>query len=204
MCIEIKELIYKIIEIFRLYNNFIFICFNNTNVNMIILTIFLFFAFLYYFTKFNDIRRNQKKIFDRVNFFWIENQKLRVRLKELQSYKTDVSKTFKILDTELNMINDQLKTRQEYPQSFSNNISLLTPEILTNLMENMNQEEVEPIQIIHGNDSVNEIVNQSVNVEVQLHPFTNDLSQYFINVSGEENQEMIKEVVNELIDNVVQ
>jgi predicted nuclease with TOPRIM domain len=184
---------------------------------MIILTIFLFFAFLYYFTKFNDIRRNQKKIFDRVNFFWIENQKLRVRIKELQSYKTDVSKTFKILDTELNMINDQLRTRQEQTSSFNNNISLLTPEILTNLMENMNQEEIEPIQIIQSesvNASANEIVNESASVnenenastsvELQLHPFTNDLSRYFINVSQDENKDMIKEVVNELIDNVVQ
>lgn len=172
---------------------------------MIILTIFLFFAFLYYFTKFNDIRRNQKKIFDRVNFFWIENQKLRVRIKELQSYKTDVSKTFKILDTELNMINEQLRTRQEQTPSFNNNISLLTPEILTNLMENMNQEEIEPIQIIQSeSENVNVNANESTNVEVQLHPFTNDLSRYFINVSQDENKDMIKEVVNELIDNVVQ
>jgi hypothetical protein len=249
-------------------------------VNINILTIFLFFAFLYYFNRFNELRRTHKRIFDKVNHLWIDNQKLRVKMKELQSYKNDVSKTFKILDTELNMINEHLKIRQEHQPSatFNGNVSLLTPEILTNLMENINQEEVEPLQLVPNQEQqevedveeaqeqqevedveeaqeqqevedVEEAQEQQEVVDVeeaqeveeveevedayleaqqqqevedvedvetgreeisnkdlfQLHPFDNDLSQYFINISeNNTEQSSIKELVNEVINNVVQ
>jgi hypothetical protein len=225
-------------------------------VNINILTIFLFFAFLYYFNRFNELRRTHKRIFDKVNHLWIDNQKLRVKMKELQSYKNDVSKTFKILDTELNMINEHLKIRQEHQPSatFNGNVSLLTPEILTNLMENINQEEVEPLQLVPNQEQQEvedveeaqeqqevEDVEEAQEVEeveevedayleaqqqqevedvedvetgreeisnkdlFQLHPFDNDLSQYFINISeNNTEQSSIKELVNEVINNVVQ
>lgn len=218
-----------------------------------LLTLFLFFAFLYYFHKSNESRRNQKKFFDKLNFLWIENQKLKVKIKELQSYKNDVSKTFKILDTELNLINEQLKTRQETTNSLENSVSLLTPEILNNLMENINQEEVEPIRIVRINDYVqneneNENLEQNPIIEdtnedlsdqeryreqrleqyqdqtnggdiqekefeevkqidsFHLHPFENDLSKYFINISTNndiETRNMIaKEIVNDVINKI--
>jgi hypothetical protein len=80
-----------------------------------------------------------------------ENQKLKLKVKELQAYKDDVSKTFKILDNELIMINDHIQRRQQpqqpqqslaqtlgasllnqQPSSFipTNRVSLLTPELL--------------------------------------------------------------------------
>jgi hypothetical protein len=99
----------------------------------------------------------------------IENKKMKSRVKDLQSYKNDVSKTFKILDNELLLINDHLKrnsdqniqeARTNFPITSSipigriplarvasftalpqnNNISLLTPELLTSLF-NMNTED---------------------------------------------------------------
>jgi hypothetical protein len=269
-------------------------------VNINILTIFLFFAFLYYFNRFNELRRTHKRIFDKVNHLWIDNQKLRVKMKELQSYKNDVSKTFKILDTELNMINEHLKIRQDHQpmSSFNGNVSLLTPEILTNLMENINQEEIEPLQLVPQQEVEDPYLEQQEQQEVeevedpyleqqeqqehqqqedqeveevedaylehqaqqyqeqqeveehqqqededsyleqqedqsqdqskehqdqqqqevetgreeisnkdlfQLHPFDNDLSQYFINISeNNTEQSSIKELVNEVINNVVQ
>lgn len=109
--------------------------------------LFLFFAFLYYFHKYYETKRSQKRIFDKLSFLWIENQKLKTRLKELQTYKNDVSRTFKILDTELVLINEQLRQQniiQNEPLTFDldeNAITLMTPQILTNLIENMNQED---------------------------------------------------------------
>ena len=112
---------------------------------------------------------------------YVENQKVRTRVKDLQSYKTDVSKTFQILDNELVMINDHLQKRNDRGgnqvrnivsnanagqqpsvpihttiqtsripltriSSFANmpsynNVSLLTPELLSSLF-NMNTEEL--------------------------------------------------------------
>ena len=40
-----------------------------------------------------------------------ENKKLKLKLKYLENYKNDVSKTFKILDNELGLINEHIKTK---------------------------------------------------------------------------------------------
>ena len=135
----------------------------------------------YYFNKFLESEREYSKLHKRYDNLHIENQKMRTRVKDLQSYKTDVSKTFQILDNELIMINDHLQKRndrgsnairnavsnvnvgqqQSIPfhttiqtsripltriSSFAsmpttNNVSLLTPELLTSLF-NMNTEDV--------------------------------------------------------------
>ena len=65
----------------------------------------------YYFNKFLESEREYTKLHKRFDNLHIENQKMRSRIKDLQSYKTDVSKTFQILDNELVMINDHLKRR---------------------------------------------------------------------------------------------
>ena len=44
-----------------------------------------------------------------------ENKKLRVKLKYLENYKNDISKTFKILDNELGMINEHLQHNRMIP-----------------------------------------------------------------------------------------
>lgn len=142
----------------------------------------------YYFNKFLESEREYSKLHKRFDNLYTENQKMRTRIKDLQSYKTDVSKTFQILDNELVMINDHLKRRTDRGgplrtnanvgqqatiptlpisvgdgrgihttiqtsripltriSSFANmptgnNVSLLTPELLTSLF-NMNTEDL--------------------------------------------------------------
>jgi len=135
----------------------------------------------YYFNKFLESEREYSKLHKRFDNLYVENQKVRTRVKDLQSYKTDVSKTFQILDNELVMINDHLQKRNDRGgnqvrnivsnanagqqpsvpihttiqtsripltriSSFANmpsnnNVSLLTPELLSSLF-NMNTEEL--------------------------------------------------------------
>ena len=113
----------------------------------------------YYFNKFQDSEKEYNKLYKRFEQVYIENQKVKSRIKDLQSYKNDVSKTFKILDNELVMINDHLKKQNEnvtperqrpplpprppaarsfYMRNIPNDsVSLLTPDLLTSLF-NMN------------------------------------------------------------------
>ena len=113
----------------------------------------------YYFNKFQDSEKEYNKLYKRFEQVYIENQKVKSRIKDLQSYKNDVSKTFKILDNELVMINDHLKKQNEnvtperqrpplpprppaarsfYMRNIPNdNVSLLNPDLLTSLF-NMN------------------------------------------------------------------
>jgi hypothetical protein len=136
----------------------------------------------YYFNKFMESEREYSRLHKSYDELHMENKKMKSRLKDLQSYKNDVSKTFKILDNELVLINDHLKrnSQQNTQQSQTNfpitssipigriplarvasftalqpnnNISLLTPELLTSLF-NMNTEEINhqiPNQQVHEN-----------------------------------------------------
>jgi hypothetical protein len=135
----------------------------------------------YYFNKFMESEREYSRLHKSYDELHIENKKMKSRVKDLQSYKNDVSKTFKILDNELVLINDHLKRNSQqniqaqtnFPMNSSitssipigriplarvasftslpqnNNISLLTPELLTSLF-NMNTEEInhqqQPVQ----------------------------------------------------------
>ena len=130
----------------------------------------------YYFNKFRESENEYTKLHNKFEQSYTENQKMKSRIKDLQSYKNDVSKTFKILDNELLLINDHLKRQsnlQSTPMSSmspmspmssmspmniglsrissftslpsSNNVSLLTPELLTSLF-NMNSESQNPMQ----------------------------------------------------------
>jgi hypothetical protein len=126
---------------------------------------------LYYFNKYLDKQREFDKLHEKFSGIHLENQKMKSRIKDLQSYKDDVSKTFKILDNELLMINEHLKNQEQnhsiqasietshnIPNTFTsripltrvtsftnlnpgNNVSLLTPELLTSLF-NMNSEDM--------------------------------------------------------------
>ena len=141
----------------------------------------------YYFNKFQESEREYSRLHKNFETLHVENQKMKSRIKDLQSYKNDVSKTFKILDNELILINDHLKRRNDQGgqqtsnrftlpirsnsqtsipvqatirtstiplsnvplsriSSFTNipsgnNVSLLTPELLTSLF-NMNTEDL--------------------------------------------------------------
>jgi hypothetical protein len=84
-----------------------------------------------------------------------ENKKLKLRVKYLENYKNDVSKTFKILDNELVLINEHIKNRAsnipESPVEESNNFQTsLTPSILNSLIRN-STESLEPDNNLFNN-----------------------------------------------------
>ena len=104
----------------------------------------------YYYTKFKDYedryRLNEREFYllnKHVDKLTYENANYKVRIKDLQKYKNDVSKTFKILDNELVHINNHVEKNSQINRrnlEQSEHISLLTPDLLTNLIENMNQD----------------------------------------------------------------
>ncbi len=124
--------------------------------NTLVICAIVGFIAWYYFNKFQESEREYYKLYKRFVEVSNENQRIKARVKDLQTYKNDVSKTFKILDNELLMINDHIKkqpTVQPQIQRFSgqpsnpvyntqpaNRISMLTPELLSTLFSNMNQD----------------------------------------------------------------
>jgi hypothetical protein len=121
-----------------------------------------------------------------------ENHKLKTRLKDLQSYKNDVSKTFKILDNELLLINDRLQNRESNlntPQP--NPISVLTPELLTSLFNNMNQEFTDytnfenqtPIEELNNNSDLDN-EHSKVTIEQEQNNTVNENEDACLNLSS--------------------
>ena len=110
----------------------------------------------YYFNKFQESEKEYSYLHRRFESVYIENQKMKTRLDDLQNYKNDVSKTFKILDKELEMINDHLQ--KETPININaqrsasllprtTNVSLLTPDILTTLISSTTRNLFAPRQL---------------------------------------------------------
>lgn len=84
-----------------------------------------------------------------------ENKKLKMRIKYLENYKNDVSKTFKILDNELGLINEHIKQRGTVPlnepvsepTTFRTSV---TPSVLSSLLRT-SQEPVHPSDGLFNN-----------------------------------------------------
>jgi septal ring factor EnvC (AmiA/AmiB activator) len=147
----------------------------------------------YYFNKFQESEKEYTRLHKNFDEIYIENQKMKSRIKDLQSYKDDVSKTMKILDNELILINNHIhkqnnetlprsssiRQRQgrmspylrmtrtaEFPTSSynANNISLLSPELLSSLFNNMNQENYQTPNVQQdslGQENVQQELNES-------------------------------------------
>jgi hypothetical protein len=127
--------------------------------SIVILTIVGFIAW-YYFNKFQDSEKEYFSLHQKYMHLCNENQKLKARVSDLDTYKTDVSKTFQILDNELVLINDHIKQRNSVPLDHlggstersstqrsvpqRGRVSILTPELLTTLFTNINQEQEQP------------------------------------------------------------
>lgn len=141
--------------------------------NTILLFVIVGFIAFYYFNKFNESEKEYIKLHGSVREIYNENQKLKLKVKELQAYKDDVSKTFKILDNELVMINDHIQRRQQpqqhtlssslsssllnplnsqHSQTGLNRVSLLTPELLNTVffdIQPQRQNNTQPTAIIN-------------------------------------------------------
>ena len=117
--------------------------------NLTFLTIMISLCITYfYYTKYKEYEKEFYILNKKHDKAIVENDNYKLRIKDLQKYKNDVSKTFKILDNELNHINNhverqnqlQLQLHRQNNDSSFNNVNLLTTDILTNLINNMNQE----------------------------------------------------------------
>lgn len=110
------------------------------NFTVVIFIIVLGLGMWYIYAKLHESERAYYTLYQRSQQLFNENQILRTRVKDLHSYKNDVSKTFKILDNELMLINDHIKKQvthqdEQLPQSDSS-VSLLTPELLNSFFTN--------------------------------------------------------------------
>lgn len=109
-----------------------------------------------------------------------EVKKLRTRLKYLERYKTDLSKTFKILDSELVLINDHLKKTQTPEQPSHPPTEGRPPNILDIIFNQrrtveplisnstLNSGRVQPIEplISDSNTAFDSIFNQFLTAEI--------------------------------------
>lgn len=161
--------------------------------NTFVLCAVIGFIAWYYFNKFQDSEKEYCKLHRKYEEAISENTRIKSRVKDLQSYKNDVSKTFHILDNELVMINDHLKRRTGETSTGNNNsnqngsnsgrVSILTPELLGTLFNNMNQEQTD-----HSGEEQSERTTgpeQSVNIdnEQETQPLLASLT-YEIQLNG--------------------
>ena len=121
---------------------------NGSIIIICILSILLWFYFMKYSEheiKYLPVMVKQKQVISQLRN---ENLKLKSKLKYLQTYKNDVSKTFQILDNELVMINDKLKQESlpiEQTQTPLFQTSF-TPSILNSLLNSVNTDLTTEIQ----------------------------------------------------------
>lgn len=110
----------------------------------------------YYYHRFRESEIEYFKLKRKIAEVKSDNLHLKERIKDLELYKQDVSKTFKILDNELLGINEHIKhnSNQEPIVSIEDNnnnnnrtteqpnqrISILTPEMLGQLFQSMQNE----------------------------------------------------------------
>ena len=112
----------------------------DSNVTIFVIIIAVVSSFFYYM-KYTEYEKEYNKLNRKYERIAIENENYRHRIKDLQKYKNDVSKTFKILDNELVQINNHVeKSNQRQQQVTQAPVSMLTAEMLNNLIDNMNQE----------------------------------------------------------------
>jgi hypothetical protein len=76
-----------------------------------IICVILGLILFYYYNKFQDSEKEYFSLHKKFDQMYTENQKMKTRLKDFQYYKNDVSKTFKILDKELEQINEHIYGR---------------------------------------------------------------------------------------------
>lgn len=124
----------------------------------------------YYYHRFRESETEYYKLYKRMSEVKCENLHLKERISDLELYKQDVSKTFKILDNELLGINEHIKNRgiqqQNIPVTIndgggevepSQRISILTPEMLGQLFHSMQNEQEHFTPVQNTSASVEEV-----------------------------------------------
>ena len=109
-----------------------------------ILTVFLGLAGWYYYNKFLDSEREYINLHQQYSAKHNENEKNKVRIKELQKYQQDVSRTFHIMDNEIKAIHDTVKKGPPQPQTIELDGNIPVPSILSELFSGLPPEQLPP------------------------------------------------------------
>jgi len=207
---------YKISLDRNFLNNVKIIMYQNT----ILLFVIVGFVAFYYFNKFNESEKEYIKLHGSVREIYNENQKLKLKVKELQAYKDDVSKTFKILDNELVMINDHIQRRQQPQQQPSlipslnqmnsqsnlNRVSLLTPELLNTVFFDIQPQRQNSTAIINTvvenipiqqTEHITEHITENITENIGQEQDQAKLSEIQENVKIEESDKTLEEKLDE-------
>lgn len=184
--------------------------------NTLVLCAVIGFIAWYYFNKFQESEKEYCKLHKKYEEAVYENSRIKSRVKDLQSYKNDVSKTFNILDNELLMINDHLKRRgngggdinnqasqnyqqatyQNNQQNTGNRVSILTPDFLGTLFSNMNQERQtqeatvdNEVPVVNDQQTTEtQPILASLTYEVQLNGVSPHYDRYLLDQQQEQDQ----------------
>jgi hypothetical protein len=124
---------------------------SNSTIIYVILGLLLF----YYYNKLQDSEKEFLFLHKKFDQIYIENQKMKSRLKDFQYYKNDVSKTFKILDKELGQINNHiykqnsLQQEQQPQQQQPSQQPPQSPQPPQQQQQNLTNRILNPIRTIH-------------------------------------------------------
>jgi len=124
---------------------------SNSTIIYVILGLLLF----YYYNKLQDSEKEFLFLHKKFDQIYIENQKMKSRLKDFQYYKNDVSKTFKILDKELGQINNHiykqnsLQQEQQPQQQQQQPSQPQPPQPPQQQQQNLTNRILNPIRTIH-------------------------------------------------------
>lgn len=92
------------------------------------------FVAWYFYNKFRESEGAYVELYSKMCSMETQNEQLKLRMDDLQTYKHDVSHTLKILDKELLTIHEHLASPpQPTLTARGNRVSVLTPDILTSL-----------------------------------------------------------------------
>lgn len=168
------------------------------NLTFLIISFTVIVSFFYY-TKCKEFEKEFLILNKKYDKAIIENDNYKLRIKDLQKYKNDVSKTFKILDNELTHINNHVEkqTQMNRQNMETNNVNLLTADMLNNLINNMNQESLFP-SISHINlNTVRRPTTNTVNERNSTENNISNRNEVPDEVAGENTSEVPDEVTNE-------
>ena len=109
----------------------------------------------FYHSKQSDSHSKVVELLSENNLLELENHKLKMRVKYLHNYKSDVSKTFQILDNELKIIKKHIPEEQPSTETnrFAQRVSILTPNVLNSLLAQPANRISEPAQEQGGEDT---------------------------------------------------
>lgn len=142
---------------------------------------------VWFFYKYKESQVKLKSFISKNLSLKLENNSMKSKMKYLETYKDDVSKTFKILDDELLLIKDNLQQQPRQQNTTRQNtqsvprqsviphhrVSLLTPNLLTSLMTN--EIPSQPVQLVQPVQQSQDVFNNIFNRFLTSNISSNDI-----------------------------